>query len=103
MSKVQPHDSNAVEAMPVSDFFNDKSWVTINRNGVSLNYLSKNKDLEVSNSPFVERKNEPHPVQTINDLNALHGLPLCEQYKCAESCNKDCAKMNCYHRAHLKK
>ena len=52
---------------------------------------------------FVKRQNKPEPVKPLKNPYKYHEQPLCDQYKCAESCNKDCARMNCYAKPHLKK
>lgn len=111
MSKVKPHNPTMPVYKPISNYFVDKNWVTIDQNGITVhsyldtNINSKNKQHNVKsdNLGFIKRYNKPHPIQPIKNPYKFHQQPLCDQYKCAESCNKDCFRMNCYAKPHLKK
>lgn len=111
MKKVKPHNPSASTHKPINNYFVDKNWVTIDRNGISVHsYLggaittqNKEHDINTDSVEFIKRKNKPRPVKPLKNPYKYHEQPLCDQYKCAESCNKDCARMNCYAKPHLKK
>ena len=111
MNKVRPQNPYKPMQKPISNYFVNKSWITIDRNGVSVHsfvgdeVITQNKkhEIDAESMAFIKRSNKPEPIKPLKNPYKYHEQPLCDQYKCAERCNRDCARMNCYAKPHLKK
>lgn len=106
MSQPSGFNPNASNEQKVQNYFVNKNWVTVDQRGITLHTYNRSDPTQsvVSDSrPFSMRANNPIATQPIVMPYKSDEQPLCEQYKCADSCSKDCNKMNCFKRPHLKK
>ena len=108
MSQVTGFDPSANSEQSISNYSVYRSWITNDQKGTTVNTYNKgnitdNKNIVSESVPFSMYINEPISNQPITMPYQPGQKPLCEQYKCADTCSKNCVKMNCYKRPNLKK
>ena len=106
MSQPSGYNPLSLTQQPVSNYFTNKNWVTIDQRGLIYTTYTRgpsNENTFYEQLPFFARPIDPVPDQPTNMPYKRQEKPLCEQYKCAKKCSKRCNKMNCYKRPNLKK